>query len=57
MKQKEAKFNVLWEEVTTDDRAQRLAAAFEMLLAEDPITAPPADEPLDSNSNRDNDLL
>ena len=48
MKQTKVKLQVIWEEITTPDAPQRLAAAFAMLLGPRPPSEVPSDSGLDS---------
>lgn len=48
MKRRELKLTVIWEEITTPDAAERIAAAFTMLLSSFPSRELPPDQSLDS---------
>lgn len=48
MKQSGKKITVIWEEVSTPDAAQRLAAAFTMLFGSRPQGEAPPEQSLDS---------
>jgi len=51
------KLKVIWEELELPDTAERLAAAFEMLLAGEPSEVPVQNGDLDSNAVADNDQI
>lgn len=57
MAKKPAKLKVIWEEMDLPDAAERLAAAFEMLLAGDGPAGSVQKQDLDASECTDNDQI